>query len=199
MLKRVIVIRKNTLEVINSYKLGLQHFVHFGFVTLLREFANLITMKNGLRSLFVHVFTYIYFKFYRLYFLEIPPKQRESTLLYVNVPTSPMSITPTLQWTSLLESCLLSLTTGQMSREEQLLRERKRCCYGLEKERLKFEYVVLLKKNCKFVHIIKNILTQLFCLKNQAYFHIYLDQFNQNQKINFHFNIKLKTFVLPDK
>lgn len=62
----------------------------------------------------------------RLYFLGIPPKQRESTLLYVNVPTSPLSITPALQWCPLLESFSSSQSSSQMSREEQLLRERKR-------------------------------------------------------------------------
>ncbi|XP_053386978.1 dipeptidyl peptidase 9-like [Mercenaria mercenaria] len=63
----------------------------------------------------------------RLYFLGIPPKQRESTLMYVNVPSVPMSITPMLQWCSLLESFSSTLSnSGQMSREEQLLRERKR-------------------------------------------------------------------------
>lgn len=63
----------------------------------------------------------------RLYFLGIPPKQRESTLMYVNVPSTPLSITPLLQWCSLLESFSATLSnSGQMSREEQLLRERKR-------------------------------------------------------------------------
>lgn len=63
----------------------------------------------------------------RLYFLGIPPKQRESTLMYINVPTVPMSITPMLTWCSLLESFNAQLQNGgQMSREEQLLRERKR-------------------------------------------------------------------------
>ena len=149
--------------------------------------------------LYMYLLTYI-LNFIGYIFWEYPLNSvSRLKILYVNVPTSPMSITPTIQWTSVLESFSSSLTTGQMSWEEQLLRERKRYCYGLEKERLKFEYGVLLKLFYKFVHIIKNNLTQLFCLKNQAYFHIYLDQFNQNQKINFHFNIKLKTFVLSDK
>ena len=65
-------------------------------------------------------------KITRLYFLAIPPKQRENTLLYVNVPTSPMSITPTLAWCQLLGTFQTALPPGQMSKEEQLLRERKR-------------------------------------------------------------------------
>ncbi|KAL4216453.1 dipeptidylpeptidase [Mactra antiquata] len=63
----------------------------------------------------------------RLYFLGIPPKQRESTLMYVNVPTSPMVITPLLQWCCLLDSFSSTLSSNvQLSREELLLRERKR-------------------------------------------------------------------------
>ena len=65
-------------------------------------------------------------KITRLYFLGIPPKQRENTLLYVNVPTSPMGITPTLTWCQLLGTFQTTLPLGQMSKEEQLLRERKR-------------------------------------------------------------------------
>ncbi|WAR28947.1 DPP9-like protein [Mya arenaria] len=61
----------------------------------------------------------------RLYFLGIPPKQRESTLMYVNVPETPMNITPMLQWCPLFEG-LENAGSAQMSKEEQLLRERKR-------------------------------------------------------------------------
>ena len=65
--------------------------------------------------------------FRRLYFLGIPPKQRECTMMYINVPETPMTITPALTWCQLLESFNSALSTNtQMSKEEQLLRERER-------------------------------------------------------------------------
>ena len=63
----------------------------------------------------------------RLYFLAVPTSGREHTLLYVDVPTSgeaaAAAVTLPLMWRPLLEAMH---TDGQLSREEQLLRERKR-------------------------------------------------------------------------
>ncbi|KAL5019615.1 hypothetical protein ScPMuIL_002507 [Solemya velum] len=62
----------------------------------------------------------------RLYFLGIPPKSRDNTLLYVDVPSEPQDMVPSLPWKHLLDSFQPGLHTSQLSREEQLLRERKR-------------------------------------------------------------------------
>lgn len=68
----------------------------------------------------------------RLYFLGIPQNCRENTLLYVDIPQSSAEIVPGLQWKTLLDSFQTSLQNGQLSREEQLLRERKRLgTYGV--------------------------------------------------------------------
>ena len=62
----------------------------------------------------------------RLYFLGVPPGNRENTLLYVNVPQTPLPSDQTLSWQMLLESFHATPMHGQFSKEEQLLRERKR-------------------------------------------------------------------------
>lgn len=62
----------------------------------------------------------------RLYFLGIPPKSRENTLLYVDIPNEKQDVVSTLPWKHLLDSFQSGLHTSQLSREEQLLRERKR-------------------------------------------------------------------------
>ncbi|XP_052268789.1 dipeptidyl peptidase 9-like [Dreissena polymorpha] len=69
----------------------------------------------------------------RLYFLGIPERQRESTVMYENVPLEPSSITPLLEWCPLLETSNASLAgNANMSKEEQLMRERKRLgVYGI--------------------------------------------------------------------
>ena len=66
--------------------------------------------------------------FTRLYFLGIPPKNRENTLLYADIPKFDASkdAAPVLQWRTLFESFQPSIPATQLSREEQLLRERKR-------------------------------------------------------------------------
>lgn len=63
---------------------------------------------------------------HRLYFLGTPQKSRENTLMYVDLPSEVREITPLLNCKSLLDSFQPSLPTTQLSREEQLMRERKR-------------------------------------------------------------------------
>ncbi|KAK6184810.1 hypothetical protein SNE40_007192 [Patella caerulea] len=73
----------------------------------------------------------------RIYFLGVPSKGRENTLLYVDVPsveeTNNPNFTPTvLDWNHLLDAFQSSSGIGQLSREEQLMRERKRLViYGI--------------------------------------------------------------------
>ncbi|KAL3885529.1 hypothetical protein ACJMK2_025581 [Sinanodonta woodiana] len=62
----------------------------------------------------------------RIYFLGIPPKNRENTLIYVDVPTQLQEEVGTLPWCNLLDAFPSGAPAGQMSREEQLQRERKR-------------------------------------------------------------------------
>ena len=68
----------------------------------------------------------------RVYFLGVPVKGRESTLLYVDVPqySNDPGAFCTLPWKHLLDS--FQPTTCLLSREEQLMRERKRVgVYGI--------------------------------------------------------------------
>ena len=64
----------------------------------------------------------------RMYFLGVPIGSRENTLLYVDLPSE--DDFPTLEnplpWKSLLDSFHATPFMGQFSKEEQLLRERKR-------------------------------------------------------------------------
>ena len=62
----------------------------------------------------------------RIYFLGVPPGYRENTLLYTDLPAEPQSHVPQLIWNQLLESFGTSSQFSQLSKEEQLLRERKR-------------------------------------------------------------------------
>ncbi|XP_041356250.1 dipeptidyl peptidase 9-like [Gigantopelta aegis] len=71
----------------------------------------------------------------RLYFLGVPVKGRESTLLYVDVPRysdEHGALCNSLPWKHLLDSFQPTLPTGLLSREERLMRERKRLgAYGI--------------------------------------------------------------------
>ncbi|XP_062602133.1 dipeptidyl peptidase 9-like, partial [Saccostrea cucullata] len=68
----------------------------------------------------------------RLYFLGMTTKGRENTLLYVDLPSAVPDVPSVLPQWSLLESFSASLPTSQLSREEQLMRERKRMgTYGI--------------------------------------------------------------------
>ena len=62
----------------------------------------------------------------RIYFLGVLPHSgnRENTLLYVDVPVD--QHVESLEWQQLLVSLPVTHTQGQFSKEEQLLRERKR-------------------------------------------------------------------------
>ncbi|KAK3095569.1 hypothetical protein FSP39_016187 [Pinctada imbricata] len=64
----------------------------------------------------------------RLYFLGIPQKSRENTLLYVDIPKydPAREATPILNWRTLFEAFQPTTSSAQLSKEEQLLRERKR-------------------------------------------------------------------------
>ncbi|CAH1788869.1 unnamed protein product [Owenia fusiformis] len=65
----------------------------------------------------------------RLYFLGVPPGQRrENTLLYVDVPcgVTAIDLSKPLEWKNLLETFSATPLLGQYTKEEQLLRERKR-------------------------------------------------------------------------
>ena len=71
--------------------------------------------------------------FSRLYFLSVPPGLRENTILYVDFDSLASNST-VLEWQQFLDSFqpVSSSGLGQMSREEQLLRERKRLrSYGI--------------------------------------------------------------------
>lgn len=61
----------------------------------------------------------------RLYFLGVPAGTRENTLLYSDIPEQAEG-SRRLEWKPLLEGLHSSPTHGQFSKEEQLLRERKR-------------------------------------------------------------------------
>ncbi len=63
----------------------------------------------------------------RLYFLGVLPGTRENTLLFVDIPQAadPSNEEP-LEWFPLLDSFQAMPAHGQFSKEEQLLRERKR-------------------------------------------------------------------------
>lgn len=68
----------------------------------------------------------------RLYFLGVPPGTRENTLQYVDVPPEPLPGDQSLPWQGLLEAFHATPAHGQFSKEEQLLRERKRLgSYGI--------------------------------------------------------------------
>ncbi len=63
----------------------------------------------------------------RIYYLGAPPMSRENTLLYVDVPTECRQQTDSFEWKPLmLDSFHATPLHGQFSKEEQLLRERKR-------------------------------------------------------------------------
>ncbi|KAI0215431.1 Dipeptidyl peptidase 9 [Lamellibrachia satsuma] len=64
----------------------------------------------------------------RLYYLGVPQGMRENTLLYVDVPLNENldGITPQLEWKLLLEAFHATPLHGKFSKEELLLRERKR-------------------------------------------------------------------------
>lgn len=62
----------------------------------------------------------------RIYFLGTPQKCRENTLMYADLPNDIREVTPVLNCKSLLDSFQPSLPSAQLSREEQLMRERKR-------------------------------------------------------------------------
>jgi hypothetical protein len=59
----------------------------------------------------------------RLYFLGVPLRQRANTLFYVELNSSD---DPFLEWHQLLDSFSSAVSTRQLSKEEQLLLERKR-------------------------------------------------------------------------
>lgn len=65
----------------------------------------------------------------RLYFLSIPAGNRENTLLYVDLPPDGRASDEVLEWRGALEPFYQSKFM-QLSKEEQLLRERKRQRYG---------------------------------------------------------------------
>ena len=62
----------------------------------------------------------------RLYFLGILPSSRENTLLYTNVPQAKDLLDQPLEWHPLMDAFQATPPHGQFSKEEQLLRERKR-------------------------------------------------------------------------
>ena len=64
----------------------------------------------------------------RLYYLGVPVGTRENTLLYVDVPCSENldGAVPELEWKLLLEGFHATPLHGRFSKEELLLRERKR-------------------------------------------------------------------------
>ena len=69
----------------------------------------------------------------RLYFLSVPPGQRDNTLVYVEYDINSVNNgqddgDKPLEWHPLLDSfpTLTAANAGQMSKEEQLMRERKR-------------------------------------------------------------------------
>lgn len=61
----------------------------------------------------------------RLYFLGVPSGSRENTLLFVDLPHD-SEPDEQLEWRNLLDSFHATPLHGQFSKEEQLLRERKR-------------------------------------------------------------------------
>lgn len=68
----------------------------------------------------------------RLYFLGMTSKGRENTLLYADLPPVVPEIPSILSQSPLLDSFPASIPLSQLSREEQLLRERKRMgTYGI--------------------------------------------------------------------
>lgn len=68
----------------------------------------------------------------RLYFLGMTSKGRENTLQYVDLPTVVPDIPGILSQCSLLDAFPVGIPLAQLSREEQLLRERKRLgSYGI--------------------------------------------------------------------
>ena len=68
----------------------------------------------------------------RLYFLGLTSKGRENTLQYVDLPTVVPDIPGILSQCSLLDAFPVGIPLAQLSREEQLLRERKRLgSYGI--------------------------------------------------------------------
>ncbi|XP_052830441.1 dipeptidyl peptidase 9 [Octopus bimaculoides] len=62
----------------------------------------------------------------RLYFLGVPAKSRENTFLYVDIPEESVEPVPYLTWKQLLHPFQMMPLSGHMSKQEQLLRERKR-------------------------------------------------------------------------
>ncbi|ESO90963.1 hypothetical protein LOTGIDRAFT_217498 [Lottia gigantea] len=73
----------------------------------------------------------------RIYFLGIPKHSRENTLLFMDLPSHEETekgdfVPQILDWELLLESFETASGKGQLSREEQLMRERKRLVlYGI--------------------------------------------------------------------
>ena len=67
----------------------------------------------------------------RLYFLGVPEKARENTLLYSDI-SEDQDNKFSLPWMCLLDTMQSSWSSGQLSKEEQLMRERKRLgSYGI--------------------------------------------------------------------
>ena len=62
----------------------------------------------------------------RLYFLGVLPGSRENVLLHTNVPQEKDLQDQPLEWLPLLDAFQATPIHGQFSKEEQLLRERKR-------------------------------------------------------------------------
>jgi len=103
--------------------------------TFLRTFQAVRNSHRGANSLqnrVPHALTFEQTLFgWRLYFLSVPAGHRENTLFYVDFTcdnTGDVGKLPPANWCTLLESfCPTNSTSlSQMSREEQLLRERKR-------------------------------------------------------------------------
>lgn len=82
-------------------------------------------IQQNLANRLPHSFTFCDNK---LYFLAVPSGSRENTIHYVNLPEQVPQASPPLEsqpWKPVLDSFKFSPFTG-FSREEQLLRERKR-------------------------------------------------------------------------
>ena len=97
----------------------------------------------------------------RLYFLGIPQNGRENTLMYVDMPKQTSEIVPGLQWKNLLDSFQASLQNGRLSREEQLLRERKRLgTYGITSYDMSDEKFVFPACNSLFMCSDSNVMSE---------------------------------------
>lgn len=102
----------------------------------------------------------------RLYFLGVAPGSRENTLLYVDLPQDGQKIADVLLWKVLLSSFSATPASGILSREEQLLRERKRIAlsgitaYDVHPDEGTFVFAV-----CNNLYVCKDLLvsTRLKC------------------------------------